>query len=170
VRAVALAHELRPNVVLMDLRMPEMDGISATSAIMRELPETRIIALTTYSGDADVRRALKAGARGYLLKDMLIAHVVNAVRSVHLGQRVLPTAVAERLAEFPYEVELTPRETEVLSLVARGYGNKEVAVHLQRSDETVKAYLKSIFSKLGVDDRTAAVTTALSRGLIRLEG
>ena len=166
--AISMARERKPDVILMDLRMPVMDGISAIAVITREVPNSRVLALTTFSGDADVRRALKAGARGYLLKDMLLTQVVGAVRSVHRGQRVLPDTVAHRLAEFPFEAELTPRETEVLNLVAQGLGNKEIAARLQRSDETVKAYLRNIFSKLGVDDRTAAVTTALARGLIQL--
>jgi len=167
-RAIALARECRPDVVLMDLRMPVLDGIAAIEAIRDECPATRILALTSYDGDADVRRALKAGARGYLLKDMLLTSLVVAVRSVHRGQRVMPLSVAERLAEFPFEPDLTARELEVLGLLARGLGNKGMAAVIGRSDETIKAHLKSIFMKLGVHDRTEAVTAALARGLLHL--
>jgi DNA-binding NarL/FixJ family response regulator len=168
VQAVELSRAHRPDVVLMDLRMPVMDGIAATQAITRDLPGIRILALSSYGGDADVRRALRAGARGYLLKDMLLSQVVSAVRAVHAGQRVVPAPVAERLAAYEADAELTRRELEVLELVARGLGNKEVAAAIGRSDETVKVHLKNIFTKLGVADRTEAVIAALSRGLIHL--
>jgi DNA-binding NarL/FixJ family response regulator len=167
-RAIALSRERVPDVVLMDLRMPELDGIEATAVIAREQPHIRILALTSYDGDADVRRALRAGARGYLLKDMLVTNLVAAVRAVHRGQRVIPTSVAERLAEFPFEPDLSDRELEVLGLIARGLGNKAIAARIGRSDETIKAHVKSIFAKLGVHDRTEAVTAALARGLLHL--
>lgn len=167
-RAIALTRERRPDVVLMDLRMPVLDGISAIDMIMREIPGTRILALTSYDGDADVRRALKAGARGYLLKDMLVTNLVGAVRAVYRGQRVIPSSVAERLAEFPFEPDLSPRELEILGLMARGLGNKAIAATVGRSDETIKVHIKSIFAKLGVHDRTEAVTAALARGLLHL--
>jgi two-component system, NarL family, response regulator len=167
-RAIALARERQPNVVLMDLRMPVLDGIAAIEVITRELPDTRILALTSYDGDADVRRALKAGARGYLLKDMLVTNLVAAVRAVYRGQRVMPSSVAERLAEFPFEPDLSARELEILGLIARGLGNKAIAASIGRSDETIKVHIKSIFTKLGVHDRTEAVTAALARGLIHL--
>jgi DNA-binding NarL/FixJ family response regulator len=166
--AVALARERRPDVVLMDLRMPRMDGIAAIARITRDLPEVRILALSTYDGDADIRRALEAGARGYLLKDMLLTQLVSAVRAVHAGDRVLPSLLAERLLGHSFEPELTERELEVLALVARGLGNKEIARKISRSSETVKAHLKSIVTKLGVANRTEAVTVALARGLIHL--
>lgn len=165
-RAVALCREHRPDVVLMDLRMPVMDGVAAISAIRSEFPAAGILALTTYEGDGDIRRALEAGARGYLLKDMLLTEVIPAVRAVHRGERVIPPAVAVRLAEYPPGRDLTPREIEVLSLVARGLANKAVARAIGRTDETVKVHLKNIFAKLGVTDRTQAVTVALARGLI----
>ena len=168
-RAVALYREHRPDVCLMDLRMPVMDGVEAIRTITAEFPAARILALTTYEGDADIRRALEAGARGYLLKDMLLTEVIGAVRAVHRGERVIPTAVAARLAEFPERSELTERELEVLQLVARGLSNKDVARAIGRTDETVKIHLKNTFAKLGVADRTEAVTVALTRGLIHLD-
>jgi two-component system, NarL family, response regulator len=168
-RAVALFREHRPDVVLMDLRMPQVGGVEAIERIMTEFPGARILALTTYDGDADIRRALRAGARGYLLKDMLLSDVITAIRTVLRGERVIPIAVATRLAEFPERSDLTERELEVLHLVGRGLSNKEVAKAIGRMDETVKIHLKNIFAKLGVDDRTQAVTVALARGLIHLE-
>jgi len=159
----------RPDVVLMDLRMPVMDGLSATKAILAEFPDAKIIALTTYDGDEDVHRALAAGAQGYLLKDMLRTEVLSAVRSVHRGQRGIPPAVAARLAEHTPRVALTPRETEVLQLVAQGLSNVQVAARIGRTEGTVKVHLKNILEKLDADDRTGAVTTALQRGFIRLD-
>lgn len=167
-QAVALFAEHRPDVLLIDLRMPVMDGIEAIRAIIREFPAARILALTTYEGDADIQRALEAGACGYLLKDMLMTEVITAVRAVHRGERVIPPAVAARLAQFTPRSDLTEREIEVLGLVARGLSNKEVANTIGRTDETVKIHLKNIFAKLGVADRTEAVTQALTRGLIHL--
>ncbi len=168
-RAVALYREHQPDVVLMDLRMPQMDGVEAIRRITGEFPGARILALTTYEGDADIRRALGAGARGYLLKDMLLSDAITAIRSVLWGQRVIPAPVASRLAEFPERSDLTEREREVMRLVATGLSNKEVAQVIGRMDETVKIHLKNIFAKLGVADRTEAVTVALARGLIHLD-
>jgi DNA-binding NarL/FixJ family response regulator len=168
-RAAALFREHRPDVVVMDLRMPVMDGIEAIGKILTEFPEARILALTTYEGDADIRRALQAGARGYLLKDMLLTEVIAAIRAVRRGDRVIPIPVADRLAEFAESGDLTERDLEVLRLVARGLSNKEVARAVGRTDETVKVHLKNIFAKLEVVDRTQAVTVALARGLIHLE-
>jgi len=168
-RGVALFREHRPDVVLMDLRMPIMDGVQAIRAITAEFPAARILALTTYEGDADIRRALEAGARGYLLKDMLLTDVITAIRAVRRGDRVIPTAVAARLAEFPERSDLTERELEVLQLVARGLSNKQVARAIGRAEETVKIHLKNMFAKLDVADRTEAVTVGLARGLIHLE-
>jgi DNA-binding NarL/FixJ family response regulator len=168
-RAVALYREHHPDVCLMDLRMPVMDGVEAIRTITTECPAARILALTTYEGDADIRRALEAGARGYLLKDMLLTDVIQAVRAVHRGERVVPNAVAARLAEFPERGELTERELEVLELVARGLSNKRVARAIGRTDETVKIHLKNVFAKLDVADRTEAVTVAITRGLIHLD-
>jgi DNA-binding NarL/FixJ family response regulator len=168
-RAIALFQEHQPDVALMDLRMPLIDGVEAIRRIVEEFPAARILALTTYEGDADIRRALEAGAQGYLLKDMLLSDVITAVRKVHRGERVIPIAVAVRLAEFSESSDLTEREAEVLQLVARGLSNKETAQAIGRTDETVKIHLKNIFTKLGVADRTEAVTVALARGLIHLQ-
>jgi DNA-binding NarL/FixJ family response regulator len=161
--------EHRPDVVLMDLRMPDMDGVSAIGAIRAEFPDARILALTTYEGDVDIHRALEAGARGYLIKDMLLTDVLGAIRAVHRGERVIPMAVAAKLAEFTPRADLTHREVEVLQLVARGLSNRDVAGIIGRTDETVKVHLKNIFAKLGVADRTEAVTLALSRGILHLD-
>jgi DNA-binding NarL/FixJ family response regulator len=168
-RAVELYRQHQPDVCLMDLRMPVMDGVEAIRAITSEFPGARILALTTYEGDADIRRALDAGARGYLLKDMLLTDVIQAVRTVRRGERVIPNAVAARLAEFPARSDLTERELEVLQFVARGLSNKEVARAIGRTDETVKIHLKNVFAKLDVADRTEAVTVALTRGLIHID-
>lgn len=167
--AVELYRAHRPDVMLMDLRMPGMDGLSATRAILAEFPAARIVVLTTYDGDADIHRALEAGARGYLLKDMLRTEVLHTIRAVHRGSRVIPPEVAARLAEHVPRVELTAREVEVLELVAKGLSNKEVARVLGRTEETVKVHLKHVFEKLGVEDRTEAVTTALQRGILHID-
>jgi DNA-binding NarL/FixJ family response regulator len=168
-QALERYREHRPDVVLMDLRMPEMDGVSAIKAIRAEFPDARILALTTYEGDVDIHRALEAGARGYLLKDMLLTEVLNAIRAVHRGDRVIPVAVAARLAEFTPRTDLSAREVEVLALVARGLSNRDVAGVIGRTDETVKVHLKNIFAKLGVADRTEAVTLAYSRGILHID-
>jgi DNA-binding NarL/FixJ family response regulator len=146
-----------------------MDGVTAIRAIRAEFPDVRVLALTTYEGDVDIHRALEAGARGYLTKDMLLTDVLSAIRAVHGGERVIPAPVAARLAEFTPRTDLTQRETEVVRLVARGLSNREIAEVIGRSDETVKLHLKNIFSKLGVADRTEAVTLAISRGILHLE-
>jgi DNA-binding NarL/FixJ family response regulator len=167
--AVKRFREHRPDVVLMDLRMPGMDGVAAIRAIKSEFPAARVLALTTYEGDVDIHRALEAGARGYLIKDMLLTDVLTAIRAVHRGERVIPLAVAARLAEFTPRTDLTEREVEVLGLVARGLSNRDVAVAIGRTEETAKLHLKNIFAKLGVADRTEAVTLALSRGILHLD-
>jgi DNA-binding NarL/FixJ family response regulator len=160
--------ELRPDIVLMDLSMPVMDGLSATKAILEEFPNARIIVLTTYGGDEDIHRALDAGAVGYLVKDMVVADILNVVRTVHGGRRGIPPPVAARLAEHTPRIPLTSREIEVLSLVAQGLSNAEVAARIGRAEGTAKVHLKNILQKLGATDRTEAVTTALKRGFIRL--
>jgi len=158
----------RPDVTLMDLRLPDMSGSEVTAAIRQEFPEARIIALTSYDGDQDIYRALEAGVRGYLLKEMVHTEVVNAIRVVHAGKRFIPAEVAQQLTGFFPDVALTPREVEVLSLVARGLGNKEVGDILGTAPGTVKAHVQNILSKLGAKDRTHAVTIALRRGIIHL--
>jgi two-component system, NarL family, response regulator len=166
--AVALFEAHLPDVVLMDLRMPTMDGVSAIRAIRALDPNARVVALTTFDGDTDIHRALSAGACAYLLKDALVGDLVSAIRSAAAGRRVIPPMVASRLAEFTPRVELTAREHEVLQLVADGLRNKEIARVIGRSNETVKVHLQSILQKLGARDRTQAVTLAVQRGIIRL--
>jgi len=168
-QAVALYRECRPDVVLMDLRMPVLDGVAAIRRITAEFPEARVLALTTYQGDADVRRALDAGARGYLLKHMLMSEVVAAIRAVRRGEWVIPPAVAASLARDRERERLTPRELEVLGLMAQGLSNKEIAGAIGRTDETVKIHLKSIYAKLSVATRTEAVRVAVGRGLVHLD-
>ncbi len=167
-QAVRLHRQHRPDVTLMDLRLPDESGIEATREIRSEAPNAKIIALTSYDGDQDIYRALEAGVRGYLLKEMVHAEVVRAIRVVHSGKRFIPLEVSQQLNGFFPEVALTPREVEVLSLVARGFGNKEVGDVLGTAAGTVKMQLQSILSKLGAKDRTHAVTIALRRGIIHL--
>jgi DNA-binding NarL/FixJ family response regulator len=167
--AVELYAANKPDVVLMDLRMPKLDGVSAIRAIRAADPNARIVALTTYEGDTDIHRALGAGACAYLVKDVLVAELVSAIRSSAAGERVIPVGVASRLAEFTPRVELTTREVELLRYVAKGMRNKEIAHVIGRTEGTVKTHLKNILQKLGVDDRTEAVTLALQRGIIHLD-
>jgi DNA-binding NarL/FixJ family response regulator len=167
--AIALYEELRPDVVLMDLRMPNTDGVDAIRAIVSAHADARIIAVTSYEGDADIYRALEAGARGYLLKDMLGSDVVGAVRSAASGRRVIPSEIAARLAEFTPRQDLTARELEVLRLVAKGLRNRDIARAIGRTPETVKVHLKHVMEKLHVRDRTEAVIQAVRRGIIRLD-
>jgi DNA-binding NarL/FixJ family response regulator len=166
--AVRLHRQLRPEVTLMDLRLPDKSGIEATREIRSEAPEAKIIALTSYDGDQDIYRALEAGVRGYLLKEMVHTDVIRAVRIVNAGKRYIPQEVTQHLNGYFPEVALTPREIEVLSLVARGFGNKEVGDVLGTAPGTIKAQVQSILSKLGAKDRTHAVTLALRRGIIHL--
>lgn len=166
--AIALDTTHQPDVTLMDLRMPGLGGIEAIRTIIAARPGARIIALTTYDGDADIYRALDAGACGYLLKHMLGHEVVEAVRAAARGERAIPAEVAGRLAEFTPRVDLTPREIEVLEFAGRGLRNKEIAAAICRTEDTVKVHLKHIMAKLGVSDRTEAVTLALRRGIIHL--
>jgi two-component system, NarL family, response regulator len=168
VEALQLFRQHRPDVTLMDLRLSDMSGSEVTAAIRQEFPEARIIALTSYDGDQDIYRALEAGVRGYLLKEMVHTEVVKAIRMVHAGKRFIPAEVAQQLTGFFPDVALTPREVEVLSLVARGLGNKEVGDILGTAPGTVKAHVQNILSKLGAKDRTHAVTIALRRGIIHL--
>ena len=171
--AVTLATQLRPQVVLMDLRMPVMDGVAATTQIRRVCPETHVLVLTTYDSDADILRAVEAGATGYLLKDAPRDDLFRAIAAAARGETVLAPAVAARLLgrmRAPAEESLSAREVEVLQLVSRGSSNQEIARALHVSQATVKSHLIHIFGKLGVSDRTAAVTVALERGILRLDG
>lgn len=170
--AVALARRLRPDVVLMDLRMPEMDGAAAVAQIRAEMPDVHVLVLTTYDSDEDILHAVEAGATGYLLKDTTREDLFRAIRAAAAGQPLLAPSVAARLMarlNQPRQEPLTPREIDVLRLVAQGASNKEIAARLSISQATVKSHLIHIFDKLDVDDRTAAVTVALERGIIRLE-
>ena len=167
--AVALFRKTRPDVTLMDLRMPVMGGVAAMEAIHAEFPEARFIILTTFDGDEDVFRGLRAGARAYLLKDTPRAELLAAIRAVHGGQKHIPPAVAARLAEHLTMPALTERERDVLVLIAAGKSNREIGLTLHITEGTVKAHVNNLLGKLGVSDRTQAVTTALRRGLIRLE-
>jgi len=160
------AHQ--PDVALMDLQMPVMNGTDAILAIRKEFPEARIIVLTTYSGDAQAVRALNAGASGYLLKNMVRKELVETIRTVHAGKKRIPPEIAVEMAEHHADDALTEREIQVLQEVAAGNANKVVALHLTVSEETVKAHMKSILSKLGANDRTHAVTIALKRGIIAI--
>jgi DNA-binding NarL/FixJ family response regulator len=158
----------RPDVTLMDLQMPEMNGVDSMNAICGEFPGARIIVLTTYTGDVQAVRALKAGARGYLLKSLLRKELVETIRLVHAGQkRILPEVAAE-LAQHAGDEVLSSREMEVLRLVSQGKANKEVAALLSITEETVKGHMKNILAKLNANDRTHAVTIALKRGIIDL--
>jgi DNA-binding NarL/FixJ family response regulator len=157
----------RPDVTLMDLQLPVMNGTDAILAIRKDFPEARIIVLTTYRGDAQVARAFKAGASGYLLKNTLRKELVDTIRNVHSsGKRTIPPEIAVEMVEHYREGALTEREIEVLREVAAGNANKIVADHLAISEETVRSHMRSIFSKLGANDRTHAVTIALKRGII----
>jgi DNA-binding NarL/FixJ family response regulator len=166
--AVELYRKHRPDVTLMDLQMPEMSGIDATSAIRGEFPEARIIVLTTYAGDVQVMRAMKAGARAYLLKGLLRKELIETIRAVHAGQKRMTPEIASEIAEHASDDTLTAREIDVLRLIAGGNANKEIAALLALTEETVKGYVKNILGKLHAKDRTHAVTIGLKRGIIEL--
>jgi DNA-binding NarL/FixJ family response regulator len=166
--AVERYREFRPDVTLMDLLMPQMDGLVAVEAIRAEFPEARIVILTTYRGDVQALRALKAGAAGYLLKSTIRTELLEAIRSVHAGRRRIPPEIAAELAEHAAEEALSGRELKVLKFVAAGNSNKQVAAHLCVTEDTVKAHMKNILSKLGANDRTHAVTIAIKRGIIQM--
>jgi len=158
----------RPDVTLMDLQMPEMSGIDAISAIRGEFPEARVIILTTHAGDVQVSRALKAGARAYLLKGSLRKELLETIRAIHAGHKRLSPEVAAEIAEHVNDNALTPREVDVLRLVAGGNANKEIAARLSLTEETVKSHIRNILAKLGANDRTHAVAIGLRRGIIEL--
>jgi DNA-binding NarL/FixJ family response regulator len=167
--AVEAFRQFHPDLTLMDLRMPGMDGIEATKEIRKIDPDAKIIALTSYDGDQEIYRALEAGVRGYILKESVHTEIVRAIRVVQSGKRLMPPEVAERLSEHFPQVALTPREIEVLQHVAKGLGNKEIGVRLGTAAGTVKMHLQNILSKLGASDRTHAVTLAIRRGIIHID-
>ena len=167
-QAIDLYREHRPDVMLIDLRMPVLTGVEAIAAIRREFSGARIIVLTTYDGDEDIYRSLQAGAQGYLLKDVFFEDLEDAIRKVHAGSRRIPSEVAERLAERMTGSNLTGRELEVLQQIVAGKSNKEIGSELRISEATVKSHINNILSKLGVSDRTQAATTALQRGIVHL--
>jgi len=167
--ALSLFSRHHPDITLMDLQLPGISGLEAIKSIRIEDPDARVIVLTMYEGDEDIFRALKAGASTYLLKNTLSDDLVRVVREVHGGQHPLSAEIAERLAARKTEATLTQRETDVLKLLAQGMRNKEIGAHLGITEETTHGYIKSIFAKLKVQDRTAAVTVALRRGIIHLK-
>jgi DNA-binding NarL/FixJ family response regulator len=164
--AIQQFREHRPDVTLMDLQMPEMDGIDAIIAIRNEFPEARIIVLTTYVGDVQILRALKAGARAYLLKNLLHKELLDTIRAVHAGKKTLSPDASYQLAEHATDDALTPAEISVLRLIAAGNANKQIADQLSITEETVKGRVKNILSKLGANDRTHAATIGMKRGII----
>jgi len=168
VQAVAAFDKHKPDVVLMDLRMPVKDGIRATAEIKSKHPDARVLMLTTFDGDTDIHRAMEAGAQGYVLKNTTGDKLIPAVRAVAAGQRWIPKEIATRLASRNLFEDLTPRELQVLEQMAKGLANKEIADVLKITGHTVKDHLKSILGKLHVADRTEAVTVAIQRGIIHL--
>ena len=159
----------QPDVTLMDLQMPEVDGLEAIVAIRREHPEARIIVLTTYTGDMQVLRALKAGARAYILKGQVHKELLDTIRAVHAGKKRIPPEIAAQLADHATDDQLTEREIDVVKLIAAGNGNKQIADQLSIGEATVKSHVTNILSKLGANDRAHAVTIALKRGIIELD-
>jgi two-component system NarL family response regulator len=164
----AMALQERADVYIMDLRMPDGDGLQTIKSLVARDPATKVLVLTTYDNEEDIFHALESGARGYLLKDTTKEEIIAAVRQIHQGERYLPQAVAARLADRLVRPSLTPRELDVLRLVSRGRTNKEMAAAMFISEETVKTHMKSLFQKLDVHDRAEAVSVSLQRGLIRL--
>jgi two-component system NarL family response regulator len=167
-QAVEMFRLHQPDVTLLDLRMPGMGGVEAAIAIRSEFPGARMIALTTYGGDEDIRRALAAGVQAYLTKDVLHDELLKAIRAVYAGQTYLPAAVAASLAAQLPRPDLSAREVQVLALIVRGLANKQIAFTLSIAEHTVKNHVKNILSKLGVQDRTQAATAAIQRGIIHL--
>lgn len=166
--AIEQFSKLRPDVVLLDLNMPDIHGLDALKTIRNSFPDARIVVLTTYKGDVLANRALKAGALGYLLKSSLRTDLIAAIRAAYEGKRYVPPEVAVTIAEHLGSEELSPREVEILRHIAAGLSNKEIANELGVSDETIKTHLKSAFAKLNVSDRSHAIATALSRGIFHL--
>jgi len=168
-QAVELFRKHRPDVTLMDLRLPKLNGVDAIARIRADYSGARIVVLTTFDGDEDIYRALQAGARGYLLKGMDLAELSEAIRTVHAGKTRIPPRVAEKLAERMSGATLTGRELEVLKLIVAGKSNKDIGNSLFISEATVKTHVNSLLSKLGVEDRTQAATSALQRGIVHLD-
>ena len=166
--AIQLFRELKPDVVLMDVRLPDMSGIDAMIKIRHEFPEARIVMLTTADGDVEIRRALDSGARSYLLKSMPGKEMVDIIRQVHTGKKKIPTEIAAHLAEHYSDENLSAREIEVLQQIAGGNRNREIAERLFISEDTVKAHIKHLMEKLGASDRTEAVAIGIRRGIIHL--
>ncbi len=167
--AVRLALDLRPDVILMDLNMPELGGVDAITQIRAAWPEARVVVMTTFDGDEDIFRALQAGARAYLLKDTPRDEIIETVRIVHAGGKRIPEEIAAKLADRMLSEPLTERERDVLRLIVAGHSNKEIGSELSIAEGTVKVHVNSLLGKLGVQDRTQAVTEALRRGLAHLE-
>jgi len=168
IEAVQFFNQYQPDVVLMDLKMPEMGGVDAISAIRAQHPTARIIVLTTYDGDEDIYRGLKAGAKGYLLKNVTRLELIEAIQRVYAGQKYIPAEVGARLAERMNNPQLTARERQVLLLMTEGKSNHEIATALNVSEGTIKFHINGIFRKLNVNDRTQAVLVALKRGIADL--
>ena len=168
-QAVEMFQQHAPDILLIDLRMPLMTGLEAVKTIRRQSADARIIVLTMYDGDEDIYRAFQAGARAYLLKDMVGEQMLTAIREVYAGRRHIPPEIGARLAERMPMAELTSREVEVLTLIVKGLTNSEIAGVLKISKGTVKIHVNNIYGKLGVNDRTQATTTALQRGIVHLD-
>jgi DNA-binding NarL/FixJ family response regulator len=166
--AVNQYRSVRPDVTLMDLRLPDMMGFDAIRAIKAEFPNAKIIVLSSYEGDADIRKAMEAGAQGYVAKGMARDELLEMIRTVHAGKRRIPSALAQTIAEHVSDDELSPRELEVLQLVSAGKRNKEIAAELSVVEDTVKMHVRNVLSKLRASDRTEAVTIALRRGILHL--
>jgi two-component system NarL family response regulator len=168
-KAFELYRQTRPDVVLMDLRLPGIGGVEAIMAIRKEFPDARVIVLTTFDMDEDIFRAIQSGAKSYLLKDTPEDELAEAIRAVHTGKEILSGKVAERLAARRRRADLSQRETEVLSLLTKGRSNKEISSSLFITEDTVKAHLKTLFAKLNVKDRTEAAINAIRQGIVHLE-
>ena len=166
--AVALFRQHKPDITIMDLRMPKKGGVEAITEIRQHAPAARIIVLTTFDGDEDIFRALQAGAKGYLLKDMFGEELIDAIRTVHAGKQRIPAVVAQRLAERMGGPSLTARELDVLKCIVAGRSNRDIGLELSIAEATVKTHINNILGKLGVADRTQAATTALQRGIVHL--
>ena len=169
VEAIAQFRKLQPDVTLVDLRLPKLSGVEIIQRVRSESPQARFVVLTTYDGDEDIYRALKSGAKAYLLKGMTSEELIKTIREVAAGRSHIPPAIAERLAERMGTEDLTPREADVLEQIVQGKSNKEIATELDISEATVKTHINSLLSKLGVTDRTQAATAAIRRGLVPFE-